>query len=51
MDLGEDTLHLLQVGAAAAVEAHTSAATLEKTHVETLLEGPDTVGDSRGGHA
>ena len=45
MDLGEDALHLLQVGAAAAVEAHAALAAVEQRHVEMLLQHPKAVGD------
>ena len=51
MDLGEDALHLLQVGLAAAVEAHAAVAVIEQRHVGVLLQRPDAVGDGGRGDA
>ena len=51
MDIGEDALHLLQVGLAAAVEAHAAMAAVEQRHVEVLLQRPDAVGDGGRGDA
>ena len=49
MDLGEDALHVLQAGPAAAVEAHAAVAAVEQRHVEVLLQHPDAVGDGGRG--
>ena len=49
VDLGEDALHLLQAGPAAAVEAHAAVAAVEQRHVEVLLQHPDAVGDGGRG--
>ena len=51
VDLGEDALHFLPVGAAAAVEAHAPPAALEQLGVEMLLQGADAVADGGGGDA
>ena len=51
MDLGEDVLHLLQIGLAAAVDAHAAMAALEERHVEILLQHADAVGDGGRGDA
>ncbi len=51
MHLGEDALHFLQVGAAAAVEAHAAPPALEQLGVEMLLQGADAVADGGGGDA
>ena len=47
--LGEDALHLLQVGLAAAVEPHAALAAVKQRHVEMLLQHPDAVGDGGRG--
>ena len=51
MDLGEDVLHLLQIGLAAAVDAHAAMAALEERHLEMLLQLVDAVGDGGRGDA
>ena len=51
MDLGEDALHLLEVGLPAAVEAHAAVPAVEQRHVEMLLQRPDAVGDGGRGDA
>ena len=50
MDLGEDALHLLEIGPAAAVEVDAAAPALEQRGVEMLLQGADAVADGGGGH-
>ena len=45
VDFGEDALHLLEVGPAAAIEAHAALAAVEQRHVEVLLQHSDAVGD------
>ena len=45
MDLGEDALHLFQVGLSAVVEAHAAMAAVEQRHVEMLLQEADAVRD------
>ena len=47
--LGEDALHLLQTGAAAAVEVDAAPPALEQLGVEMLLQGADAVADGGGG--
>ena len=49
VDLGEDALHLLQVGLAAAGEAHAAVAAVEQRDIEMLLQHPDAVGDGGRG--
>ena len=49
MDLGQDALHLLQVGPAAAVDPHAAPAAVEQRHLEMLLQHPDAVGDGARG--
>ncbi len=51
VDFGQDTLHLLEIGAAAAVEVHAPAPALEQLGVEMLLQGADAVADGGGGDA
>ena len=51
MDLGQDALHLLEIGPAAAVETHAAPPTLEQLGVEMLLQGADSVADGGGGDA
>ena len=51
MDLGEDALHLLEVGLAAAVEIHAPAAAVEQRYVEMLLQHADAVCDGCRRHA
>ena len=47
----EDALYLLQVGLAAAVDAHAAMAALEERHLEMLLQLVDAVGDGGRGDA
>ena len=49
MDLGQDALHLLEIGPALGVEAHAPAPSLEELGVQMLLQGADAVGDGGGG--
>ena len=51
VELGEDALHLLRAGLAAAVEAHAAMAAVEQRHVGVLLQRPDAVGDGGRGDA
>ena len=51
MEFGEDALHLLQIGLAAAVDAHAAMAALEERHLEMLLQHADAVGDGGRGDA
>ena len=51
MDLGQDALHLLEIGPAAAVEVHAAPPSLEELGVEMLLQGADAVADGGGGDA
>ena len=41
MDLGEDALHLLQVGLTSPIEAHAARAAVEERDVEVLLQQAD----------
>ena len=45
MDLGQDALHLLEIGPAALIEVDTAAPALEQLGVEMLLQGADAVAD------
>ena len=47
----EDALHLLEIGAAAAVEVDAAPAALEELGVEMPLQGADAVADGGGGDA
>ena len=49
MDLGQDALHLLEIGPALGVEMHAPAPSLEELGVQMLLQGADAVGDGGGG--
>ena len=49
MDLGQDALHLLEIGPALGVEVHAPAPSLEELGVQMLLQGADAVGDGGGG--
>ena len=51
VDLGQDALHLLQIGPAAAVEVDAAAPALEQLGAEMLLQGADAVADGGGGDA
>ena len=51
MDLGEDALHLLQVGLTTPIEAHRAMLAVEQRYVEILLQHPDAVGDGGRGDA
>ena len=51
MDLGEYALDLLEIGPAAAPQAHAAAPALEELGAEMLLQGADAVGDGGGGDA
>ena len=51
MDLGQDALHLLEIGPAAAVEVDAAAPSLEELGVQMLLRGADAVGDGGRGDA
>ena len=51
VDLGEDALHLLEIGPAAAVEVDAAAPSLEQLGAEMLLQGADAVADGGGGDA
>ena len=50
MDLGEDALHFLEIGPAAAVEVDAAPPALEQRGVEMLLQGADAVADGGGGY-
>ena len=49
VDLGQDALHLLEIGPALGVEMHAPAPSLEELGVQMLLQGADAVGDGGGG--
>ena len=49
VEIAEDALHLLQVGLAAAVEAHAPMAAVEQGDLEMLLQPADAVGDGGRG--
>ena len=51
MDLGQDALHLLEIGPALCVEVYAPAPAFEELGVEMLLQGADAVGDGGGGDA
>ena len=51
MDLGQDALHLLEIGPAPGVEAHAAPAALEELGVEMHLQGADAVADGGRGDA
>ena len=51
MDLGQDALHLLQIGPAAPVEVDAAAPALEQRGAEMALQAADAVADRGGGHA
>ena len=51
VDLGQDALHLLQIGPAAAVEVDAAPPALEQLGAEMLLQGADAVADGGGGDA
>ena len=48
VDLGQDALHLLEIGPALGVKAHAPAPSLEQLGVEMLLQGADAVADGGG---
>ena len=50
MDLGQDALHLLEIGPALGVEVHAPAPSLEQLGVQMLLQGADAVADGGGGN-
>ena len=50
VDLGQDALHLLEIGPALGVKAHAAAPSLEQLGVEMLLQGADAVADGGGGN-
>ena len=49
VDLGQDALHLLEIGPAAAVEVDAPAPSLEQLGVQMLFQGADPVADGGGG--
>ena len=49
--LGQNALHLLEIGLATAIELHAAGAAVEELSVEMLLQGADAVGDGGGGDA
>ena len=51
VNFGEDALHLLQVGLAAAVEAHAPVTAVKQRNFEMLLQHADAVGDGGRGDA
>ena len=51
VDLGEDALHLLQVGLTAPIEAHAAMEAVEERDIEVLLQQPDAVRDGGRGDA
>ena len=51
VDLGQDALHLLQIGPAAAVEVDAAPPALEQLGAQMLLQGADAVADGGGGDA
>ena len=51
VDLGQDALHLLEIGPAATVEVNAAALALEELGAQMLLQGADAVADGGGGNA
>ena len=51
VDIGEDALHLLQVGLTSPIEAHAARAAVEQRDVEVLLQQADAVRDGGRGDA
>ena len=51
VDLGQDALHFLEIGPAAAVEVDAAALALEELGAQMLLQGADAVADGVRGDA
>ena len=51
MDLGQDALHLLEIGPAASVEVNAPAPALEELGAQMLLQGADAVANGCSGDA